>query len=96
MKKRKGRKSFTKCLRLNKRFNKITDTLAVNSLTADILKSDIAGVLPKTAIYKIKNQMNFSDILHHNKRFLKSTNCEPTTRHDHGIVKKQVSAVRAL
>jgi hypothetical protein len=70
--------------------------LGVNSSTADILGSDIASVLPRTAIHKVKNRMNSSDILHRNKGFLESTNCEPATRHDHGAVKKQASAVGAL
>jgi hypothetical protein len=69
--------------------------LSVNSSTADILRSDITNVSPKTVIYKVKNQINFSDILHYNRGFLKSINCEPATRHDHSTVKEQASAVRA-
>jgi hypothetical protein len=40
--------------------------------------------------------MNSNDILHRNGGFLESTNREPTTRHDHGTVKEQASAVGAL
>lgn len=94
--KRKGRKSSTKCPRLNKRSNEITGTLGVDSSTADILGSDIAGASPRTAIHEVENRMNSSDIPHRNGGFLESTNCEPATRHDHGTVKEQASAVGAL
>jgi hypothetical protein len=70
--------------------------LSVNSLTTDILRSDITNISPKTVIYKVKNQINSSNILYYNKGFLKSTNYKPATRHNYNTVKKQASTVKAF